>query len=62
MNTRAGGHSVSNLHNLSIPLSLSVNSQQELVPCMASLPVTRPQAVSKKCQLSLKAVTYLTEI
>lgn len=60
-NTCASQHTVCNIH-LSILFSLSVNSQQESVPRMVSLPGTRPQAVSKKCQLSLNAVTYLTEI
>lgn len=61
-NTCASTHTVCNLRNLSIPLSLSVNSQKESVPRMVPLPGTRPQAVSKKCQLSINAATYLTKI
>lgn len=55
-------YKVYSLYNLSVPLSLSVSSQQESVPRTVSLPGSRPQAVSKKCQLSLNAVTHLTEI
>lgn len=58
-NTRASTHTVCNLRNLSILLSLSVDSQQEFVARMVSLPGTRPHVASKKCQLSLNAATEI---
>lgn len=57
-NTCAGS-TVFNLHNFCIHLLLSASSQRESVPHMVSLPGTRTQAVSKKCQLSLDALTHI---
>lgn len=44
--------------SLSVLLALSVNSQQEFVPRTVSLPGSRLQAASKKCQLPLNVVTH----